>query len=244
MAYLDSQSMYGCYLLPIPENRAQLRDRTNGFVLLDGDYFDDDSDHRELLKTEHEPPQNYNMDDNVTVDVSNEHKTSSVTLALPSEQDAESQYSGTYQRALFLFSRELETLKRLEGDYNERVKAKTRAAIDGARQRDEELHVRLQSKMQKRVSLSLPTETEDLPVAAGLAADNGIVDLGSRAEALKLDWFGQGQKFVHPTVGFAWQRLKPKHRQLGPSTWQNRPRPAQQWLSRRESVKVRQRCSS
>ncbi|KAK0184635.1 hypothetical protein F5146DRAFT_1145141 [Armillaria mellea] len=50
------------------------------------------------------------------------------------------------------FFRELETLKKIEEDYIERVKAKTRAAIDRARQRDEELNARLQSKMPKRVS--------------------------------------------------------------------------------------------
>ncbi len=44
----------------------------NGFVSLDGDYFDEDSDRGALLKTEQEPPQNFNMDDNVTADVSDE----------------------------------------------------------------------------------------------------------------------------------------------------------------------------
>ncbi|KAG7451944.1 uncharacterized protein BT62DRAFT_1071146 [Guyanagaster necrorhizus] len=57
------------------------------------------------------------------------------------------------------FFLELETLKRIEEDYNERVKAKTQAAIDRAHQRDEELNARLQSKMPQRVSPPAATVT-------------------------------------------------------------------------------------
>ncbi|KAK0234058.1 hypothetical protein IW262DRAFT_1452607 [Armillaria fumosa] len=53
------------------------------------------------------------------------------------------------------FFRELEALKRIEEDYHERVNAKIQNDIERTRQRDEELHVRLQSKMPK----ALPKET-------------------------------------------------------------------------------------
>lgn len=52
-------------------------------------------------------------------------------------------------------------LHRIEEDYGERMKAKARAAIDRARQKDEELNARLQSKMPRRISL--PAVTAELP---------------------------------------------------------------------------------
>ncbi|KAK0473076.1 hypothetical protein IW261DRAFT_1611299 [Armillaria novae-zelandiae] len=48
------------------------------------------------------------------------------------------------------FFRELDALKRIEEQYYERVKAKTEAAIESARQKDEQLHARLQAKMPQR----------------------------------------------------------------------------------------------
>ncbi|PBK76371.1 hypothetical protein ARMSODRAFT_1011633 [Armillaria solidipes] len=50
------------------------------------------------------------------------------------------------------FFREIDALKRIEDDFKERMKAKTRAAIEHAQQKDEALYVHLQSKMPKRVS--------------------------------------------------------------------------------------------
>ncbi|KAK0466124.1 uncharacterized protein EV420DRAFT_810880 [Desarmillaria tabescens] len=61
--------------------------------------------------------------------------------------------------------KELEALKRNEEDFKERMKAKTQAAIERARQKDEALHARLHSKMPKRVST--PEETRVQPFASG-----------------------------------------------------------------------------
>ncbi|KAK0500910.1 hypothetical protein EDD18DRAFT_1146530 [Armillaria luteobubalina] len=55
------------------------------------------------------------------------------------------------------FFKEIDTLKRIEDDFKERMKAKTQAAIERARQKDEALYVRLQSKMPKRVPASEDT---------------------------------------------------------------------------------------
>ncbi|KAK0466069.1 uncharacterized protein EV420DRAFT_1743917 [Desarmillaria tabescens] len=52
------------------------------------------------------------------------------------------------------FFRELDTLKKIEEQYHERVKAKTQAAIESARQKDEQLHARLQEKMPRSGSVT------------------------------------------------------------------------------------------
>ncbi|KAK0234056.1 hypothetical protein IW262DRAFT_1477455 [Armillaria fumosa] len=46
--------------------------------------------------------------------------------------------------------RELDALKKIQAEYHERMKAKLRTDIDRTRQKDEELHARLESKMLKR----------------------------------------------------------------------------------------------
>lgn len=51
------------------------------------------------------------------------------------------------------FFRDLEALERIEEDFKDRMKAKTQAAIQHARQKDEALHARIHSKMPKPVSL-------------------------------------------------------------------------------------------
>ncbi|SJL13460.1 uncharacterized protein ARMOST_16904 [Armillaria ostoyae] len=135
-------------------------------VLLNGDYFDEDSDRRELLKTEQKPLANdSSIGDNVAADVSDGRETPPVTLAL--ERDTESQYCQSINDPWDFF-RELEALKRIEEDYSERVKAKTQTAIDRARQRDEELNARLQSKMPKRVTSG--------DGGSDSAVDDGVLD--------------------------------------------------------------------
>ncbi|KAK0224598.1 hypothetical protein EDD85DRAFT_233768 [Armillaria nabsnona] len=55
------------------------------------------------------------------------------------------------------FFKEIDALKRIEDDFKERMKARTQAEIERARQKDEALYVQLQSKMPKRVSPSEDT---------------------------------------------------------------------------------------
>ncbi|PBK76380.1 hypothetical protein ARMSODRAFT_1041172 [Armillaria solidipes] len=55
------------------------------------------------------------------------------------------------------FFQELEALKRIEEDFKERMKVKTQAAIQHARQKDEAFHTRIHSKMPKRVSMQEET---------------------------------------------------------------------------------------
>ncbi|KAK0466067.1 uncharacterized protein EV420DRAFT_1636672 [Desarmillaria tabescens] len=62
------------------------------------------------------------------------------------------------------FFRELEALKKIEAEYHERINAKIQNDIGRTRQKDEELHVRLQSKLPK----ALP---EAVVVPASSAAD-------------------------------------------------------------------------
>ncbi|SJL13502.1 uncharacterized protein ARMOST_16946 [Armillaria ostoyae] len=52
------------------------------------------------------------------------------------------------------FFRELDALKRIEEQHHGRVKAKTEAAIESARQKDEQLHARLQGKMPQHESIT------------------------------------------------------------------------------------------
>ncbi|KAK0224631.1 hypothetical protein EDD85DRAFT_858580 [Armillaria nabsnona] len=66
------------------------------------------------------------------------------------------------------FFRELDALKRIEERYHERVKAKTEAAIESARQKDEQLHSRLQAKMPQRESVNGDTSRASVsPVSEG-----------------------------------------------------------------------------
>ncbi|KAK0209133.1 hypothetical protein DFS33DRAFT_1380607 [Desarmillaria ectypa] len=47
----------------------------------------------------------------------------------------------------WVFFQELEALKRFEGDFKERIKAKTQVAVECARQKDEALYAGLHSEM-------------------------------------------------------------------------------------------------
>ncbi|KAK0224593.1 hypothetical protein EDD85DRAFT_858347 [Armillaria nabsnona] len=68
------------------------------------------------------------------------------------------------------FFQELEALKRIEEYFKERMKIKTQAAIQHARQKDEALHARIHSKMSKRVSMQEET-------AEPITSDPGMLGL-------------------------------------------------------------------
>ncbi|KAK0209155.1 hypothetical protein DFS33DRAFT_1415461 [Desarmillaria ectypa] len=65
------------------------------------------------------------------------------------------------------FFRELDALKSIEADYHKRMEVRVKADIERARQKDEALHARLQSKMPKRE----PSPVETIAVSVSVMED-------------------------------------------------------------------------